>query len=137
MVEIEWLQLHIEGKENLQRIDLHLQSGNVYGLPGPNGAGKSTPIFALFGQRAQQRENPFQKTAFIIILILLCCKISGASADESNYEKPGDILQIAIPATAYISTCLMNMIGNTVCRHLSALHMKDGADSRLNRINMI
>jgi len=51
MINIDNLQLHIEGKEILKGIDLHLQPGDIYGLLGPNGAGKSTTIFALLGLR--------------------------------------------------------------------------------------
>jgi ABC-2 type transport system ATP-binding protein len=51
MINIEKLQLRIEGKEILKGIDLHLQPGDIYGLLGPNGAGKSTTIFALIGLR--------------------------------------------------------------------------------------
>jgi ABC-type multidrug transport system ATPase subunit len=51
MLSVENLQLHIEGKEILKGIDLHLQPGDIYGLLGPNGAGKSTTIFALLGLR--------------------------------------------------------------------------------------
>ncbi len=51
MISIENLQLHIEGKEILKGVDLHLQPGDIYGLLGPNGAGKSTTIFALLGLR--------------------------------------------------------------------------------------
>ena len=51
MINIEHMQLQIEGKEILRNIDLHLQPGDIYGLLGPNGAGKSTTIFALLGLR--------------------------------------------------------------------------------------
>ncbi|MCB2146031.1 MAG: phosphatase PAP2 family protein [Deltaproteobacteria bacterium] len=38
------------------------------------------------------------------MLIMIGFKIPIASAEESNFELTGDILQIAIPATAYLST---------------------------------
>jgi len=54
MIDIENLQLIIEGKEILKGIDMHLRPGDIYGLLGPNGAGKSTTIFALLGLRARE-----------------------------------------------------------------------------------
>ena len=39
---------------------------------------------------------------------LICFKISIASAEESSFEKVGDIIQVSIPATAYLSTFYMN-----------------------------
>ena len=37
----------INGKNILQNINLHIKSGEVYGLIGPNGAGKSTFVRLL------------------------------------------------------------------------------------------
>ena len=51
MITIENLHLHIEGRDVLRGIDLHLKPGDVYGLLGPNGAGKSTTMYALLGLR--------------------------------------------------------------------------------------
>jgi membrane-associated phospholipid phosphatase len=49
-----------------------------------------------------------KKIVFILILILICFKMPVAGAEESNFEMAGDILQIAIPATAYGSTFYMD-----------------------------
>jgi membrane-associated phospholipid phosphatase len=49
-----------------------------------------------------------KKIVFILILILICFKMPVAGAEESNFEMAGDILQIAIPATAYVSTFYMD-----------------------------
>lgn len=51
MITMENTRLGIDGKEVLNGIDLHLESGDIYGLLGPNGAGKSTTIYALLGLR--------------------------------------------------------------------------------------
>jgi ABC-2 type transport system ATP-binding protein len=53
MINIENMQVSIEGKEILKEINLHLRPGDIYGLIGPNGAGKSTTIFALLGLRGR------------------------------------------------------------------------------------
>jgi membrane-associated phospholipid phosphatase len=49
-----------------------------------------------------------RKIVFIFMLIMVCFKIPIASAEENNFELTGDILQIAIPATAYLSTFYMD-----------------------------
>jgi hypothetical protein len=50
-----------------------------------------------------------QKTiGFTFILALMLFKIHVASAKESAFEITGDILQVAIPATAYLSTFYMD-----------------------------
>ncbi|WP_338669071.1 ABC transporter ATP-binding protein [Pseudodesulfovibrio methanolicus] len=51
MITMENIRLGIDGKDVLNGIDLHLESGDIYGLLGPNGAGKSTTIYALLGLR--------------------------------------------------------------------------------------
>jgi membrane-associated phospholipid phosphatase len=49
-----------------------------------------------------------KKSALILMLIFICLKMPTAGAGESNFEIAGDILQIAIPATAYVSTFYMD-----------------------------
>ncbi len=49
-----------------------------------------------------------QRIVFIFFLIMIWLKVSVASAAESNFELTGDILQIAIPATACLSTFYMD-----------------------------
>jgi ABC-2 type transport system ATP-binding protein len=51
MIDVENLQLRIDGREILRGVRMHLEPGDIYGLLGPNGAGKSTTIFALLGLR--------------------------------------------------------------------------------------
>jgi membrane-associated phospholipid phosphatase len=49
-----------------------------------------------------------KKIVFIFILILMLFKMHVACAETSNFEIAGNILQIAIPATAYGSTFYMD-----------------------------
>ena len=68
MIDVENLQVRIDGREILQDVRMHLEPGDIYGLLGPNGAGKSTTIFALLGLRRRsggrvrvQGEDPDDK----------------------------------------------------------------------------
>ena len=49
-----------------------------------------------------------QKMLSVFMLLLVCFKIPFASAEESTFETAGDIIHVAIPATAYLSTFYMD-----------------------------
>jgi len=49
MLDIKNLQVNVEGKPILQRINLHVNAGEVHAIMGPNGSGKSTLARALSG----------------------------------------------------------------------------------------
>ena len=49
MISVDNLTKTFEGFTALDRLDLHVDKGSVYGLVGPNGAGKSTIIRHLTG----------------------------------------------------------------------------------------
>jgi Fe-S cluster assembly ATP-binding protein len=50
MLDIENLQVEIEGKKILQGIDLHVRPGEVHAIMGPNASGKSTLANVLAGR---------------------------------------------------------------------------------------
>jgi len=49
MLDIKNLQVKVEGKQILNGIDLHVNTGEVHAIMGPNGSGKSTLARALSG----------------------------------------------------------------------------------------
>ncbi|TLX57695.1 heme ABC transporter ATP-binding protein [Stutzerimonas nosocomialis] len=52
MLRVENLEVRRGSRSVLQRIDLQLRAGEVFGVLGPNGAGKSTLLGALSGELA-------------------------------------------------------------------------------------
>jgi len=52
MLRVENLEVRRGSRSVLQRIDLQLRAGEVFGVLGPNGAGKSTLLDALSGELA-------------------------------------------------------------------------------------
>jgi ABC-2 type transport system ATP-binding protein len=57
LVEITDLRLSLRGYQILERVELHMAAGEVYGLLGPNGAGKSTTLSVLIGLREASGGN--------------------------------------------------------------------------------
>ena len=55
MIKVQGLTKSFEGVRALDRLDLHVPRGAVYGLVGPNGAGKSTLIRHLAGIYRQDK----------------------------------------------------------------------------------
>src|ERR671916_2303699 len=51
-LEIKGLQVAIEGKRILDRLDLAVAKGETHALMGPNGSGKSTLAYAIMGHPA-------------------------------------------------------------------------------------
>lgn len=56
-LEIDNLQVSIEGKEILKGFSLNVQAGEVHAIMGPNGSGKSTLAYALMGHPRYEVEN--------------------------------------------------------------------------------
>lgn len=57
MIEIEGLNVSIEGRPILKNLDLSIKEGKVYALMGPNGAGKSTLSRVLAGDPSYEVES--------------------------------------------------------------------------------
>lgn len=55
LINIDGLELSLDGRRILKGIRLHLQAGQIYGLLGPNGAGKSTTIAVILGLYPPER----------------------------------------------------------------------------------
>ncbi|MGH8896679.1 MAG: Fe-S cluster assembly ATPase SufC [Egibacteraceae bacterium] len=53
-LEIKGLQVAIEGKRILDRLDLAVAKGETHALMGPNGSGKSTLAYAIMGHPAYE-----------------------------------------------------------------------------------
>jgi Fe-S cluster assembly ATP-binding protein len=53
-LEVKGLQVAIEGKRILDRLDLSVSKGETHALMGPNGSGKSTLAYAIMGHPAYQ-----------------------------------------------------------------------------------
>jgi ABC-type hemin transport system ATPase subunit len=47
LIEMSNLKLSLHGRQIPAGVNLHMQSGEICGLPGPNGAGKSTTLCSL------------------------------------------------------------------------------------------
>jgi len=50
MLQIENLQVSVDGKKILNGLDLEVKAGEVHAIMGPNGSGKSTLAYALAGR---------------------------------------------------------------------------------------
>jgi len=57
MLEINDLQVSVEGKQILKGIDLKLSGGEVHAIMGPNGSGKSTLAYFLSGRDGYDYEQ--------------------------------------------------------------------------------
>jgi ABC-2 type transport system ATP-binding protein len=49
MIKAQGLSRHFGDHVAVDRVDLHIQAGEVFGLLGPNGAGKTTTVRMLAG----------------------------------------------------------------------------------------
>ena len=50
MLEIKKISKSIKDKSILNKIDIKVDFGNIYGLLGPNGAGKTTTFYIILQQ---------------------------------------------------------------------------------------